>query len=52
MVCVDAEGNNLFTEKDVPALAKKNGAALEKIVTAALAFNLMTEEAVLEAGNE
>lgn len=48
MVCVDAEGTRLFTDGDVDELAKKNGHALEKVVTAALRFNAITDEAIEE----
>ncbi len=49
MCVVDEKGNKLFADGDVQALGKKNGAALERIVQAALRFNLLTDEAV-EAG--
>jgi hypothetical protein len=48
---VDVKGERLFKEKDVAALAGKHGAALEKIVSAALRFNLLTDDAIEEAGN-
>jgi hypothetical protein len=48
---VDDEGNRLFTENDIPALADKNGSALERIVSAALSFNMLTDES-MEAGKD
>lgn len=53
LVVVDAEGNRLFTEpSDVAALAKKHGSALERIVTAALRFNAISEDGLADAGND
>jgi hypothetical protein len=49
---VDESGARLFREEDVEALAGKNGQALERIVSAALAFNLLTDESLAEAGKE
>ncbi|HEX7119395.1 MAG TPA: hypothetical protein VF212_11435 [Longimicrobiales bacterium] len=46
---VDERGERLFSQKDVDALSKKHGQALERIVTAALHFNALTDEAI-EAG--
>jgi hypothetical protein len=51
LVTVDAHGKRLFTDEDVSALGEKNGSALEKIVGAALSFNMLTDES-LEAGKE
>lgn len=48
---VDKKGERLFSEDDVEKLAKKNGTALERIVTAALQFNALTEQALDEAKN-
>lgn len=52
LCCVDDTGARLFTDKDVDALSRKNGQALERIVSAALDFNAMTEEALTEAGKD
>lgn len=49
---VDANGDRLFTDADLDALAKKNGGALEKVVNAALSFNAITEEAITEGKGE
>jgi hypothetical protein len=51
LVMVDSEGKQLFSQKDVAALADKHGSALERVVNAALAFNSMTEDAI-EAGKD
>jgi len=51
MVAVDKDGNQLFTRDDTPALEKKNGYALQRVVDAALDVNLMTIEG-LEAGKD
>jgi hypothetical protein len=48
---VDAEGNRLFTGKDVEKLAGKHGGALERIVNAALRFNALTDDSI-EEGKE
>ena len=52
LCCVDEQGRRLFSDADVEALGQKNGQALERIVTAALAFNLITDEALSEAGKD
>jgi hypothetical protein len=49
LVTVDEHGKRLFTDEDVSALGEKSGAALEKIVGAALSFNMLTEES-MESG--
>ena len=46
-VC-DAEGVLLFTHADIPALAKKSGKALMRIVAASERLNALTEAAVEE----
>jgi hypothetical protein len=51
LFAVDAQGSRLFTEADVEALEAKNGAALDRIVAAALRFNTLTEDSV-EAGKD
>ncbi len=45
---IDADGNRLFSKDDIEKLAGKNGSALEKIVSAALRFNALTDEAFAE----
>jgi len=50
MCCVDGDGNPLFSQSDVAALTNKNGQALERIVSAALAFNALTDEALADVG--
>ena len=53
LVCVlsvvDDAGDLMFTEKDISALNAKNGAALDRIAKAALAFNGLAAEAVQDA---
>jgi hypothetical protein len=46
---VNEQGDRLFTNADIEALAKKHGKALERIVTAAMQFNAITDESI-EAG--
>ena len=48
----DEEGNLLFTEKDVEALGKKSGAALERIFDVALRINRIGEKDVEELGKD
>ena len=52
LCCVDANGDRLFTDKDVAALGDKNGHALERIVSAALDFNILSDESLTEAGKD
>jgi hypothetical protein len=47
---VDEAGERMFSDKDVAALAQKNGAALGRIVTAAMDANAITDEAIGELG--
>lgn len=42
---VDAEGEQLFTEEDAHAIAAKSSQALERIVTAALRINFLSDQA-------
>jgi hypothetical protein len=52
LVAVDEEGNRLFSEDDVDALSEKNGKALERIVSAAMEWNFVTEDSLeAEEGN-
>ena len=48
LCAVDASGERLFSADDVDALAKKNGRALEKIVTAAMRFAMISDEGIDE----
>lgn len=45
---VDADGNRLFTEKDIPALGKKSAAAINVIFTRCQVLNGLTEEQTAE----
>ena len=49
---VDATGARLFTDADVEKLAQKNGGALEKIVTAALRFNAISDVGIAEGKDD
>lgn len=40
---VDAEGQLVFDESDIPALGRKSGAALDRVVAAAKRLNRMTD---------
>lgn len=51
MVTCDNQGVRLFGDDDVPALAQKHGGALERIVNAAMQFNVLTSASQSEAGN-
>ena len=42
--CVDEDGNQLFTEADIEALEKKNGAVIQRIAAEALLFNFGPDE--------
>lgn len=44
MVAVDENGEQLFTNDDIPALEKKNGTALLRIVNAAFTLNFLSDE--------
>jgi hypothetical protein len=46
LVCVNAEGKRLFTQKDVEALGEKNGKALDRIYSAAQVLNGLTQPSV------
>lgn len=48
LVLCDESGSRLFKLQDIPALAKKNGAALERVVEAALKLNRFSEDDVEE----
>lgn len=52
MAIVDADGNRLFTEKDVAALGEKSGAALDRVFDVATRLSGIGESDVEElAGN-
>jgi hypothetical protein len=44
----DENGNSLFTEEDVSALAKKDGAVMLRIAEAAMAMNAVTEKDIAD----
>lgn len=44
MVAVDENGEQLFTKDDIPALEKKNGTALLRIVNAAFRLNFLSDD--------
>ncbi len=44
----DQEGNRLFTLEDIPALAEKSGAALERIGMRAATINMLREEDIAD----
>ena len=48
LVCCDESGRKLFKTQDIPALAKKSGAALERIVDAGLKLNRFSDTDVEE----
>jgi hypothetical protein len=43
---VDEDGNRVFTDDDVPALARKNGKAVKRLFDAADELNAFTDKAV------
>lgn len=45
---VDEEGNRLFSDNDIPALAKKSAAALDRVYTVAQRLSRITQEDVDE----
>ena len=45
-VCVDEEGNQLFSEKDISALGKKSAHALDKIFEVGQRLSGITKEDV------
>ena len=45
---VDADGNRLFDESDIPALGSKSGAALDRVYEAALHANKVTAQDIDE----
>jgi hypothetical protein len=46
---VDANGDQVFTDKDIPALANKSGVALERVLKACIKVNSLNGEAVDDA---
>jgi len=48
MTVVDEEGNRLFTDEDVAALAKKSAAAVQRVFDVAMRLSGLTEAAVEE----
>ncbi len=48
MTVVDEEGNRLFTDEDVAALAKKSATAMQRVFDVAMRLSGLTEEAMEE----
>ena len=48
MAVVDEDGNRLFTDKDVKALAKKSAAAMDRIFAETQKLNAVSDEDVEE----
>jgi len=44
MVCADADGNRLFTDKDIDALGRKSARPLERILKAGMGLNGMGKD--------
>lgn len=49
---IDEDGNRIFTDADIPALNKKSGAALEKVVEVAMRLSGMDDDDVDELAEE
>lgn len=49
---VDEQGERLFSDEDVPALAKKHAGALQRIFDTALRLNGLTQERVSDLGKD
>lgn len=45
---VNAAGERLFSDEDIPALGQKSAAALERVVKAAMRLNAVTDDDVKE----
>src|SRR4051794_1110367 len=52
LCAVDAEGNRLFTEKQLEALKRKSSVALSRVADAALRLNEMVPAAMAAAKND
>ena len=48
LVCCDESGKRMFNMHDIPALSKKNGAAIERILDAGLKLNKFADKDVEE----
>jgi hypothetical protein len=52
LYAVDEHGERMFSDDDIPALAKKNASALMRIFTAAMLLNGLGAEGAEAAGND
>lgn len=50
LTAIDADGNRLFTDKDVEALGNKDGAAIDRLSTAVMELSGLTTAEIDELG--